>query len=240
MVKPSIHNMFDSRLSLEAEIRVAEFQLSVIRAKVINRRECLKARLLRPGDFEMTPQEQLFADFFNDEAKVIDGLSDLELRMHREELAKIAFEAKARLTKVDEEERSRKAKSKKTTGILASVEMDDLSSDAINKIQARQKKLNKADKLIKGLIEMGMSQVEAEAMLQAGTVLGRMRQLGDVKPVNESDSVKTGNPFASLIKANEAAEPTTEVIITDETTTVVVTKTENEDKPFNPFKGLVK
>ena len=60
----------------------------------------------------------------------------LTLRAHRETLSKIAFEAKARLTAVDDEEKIRKKKEAgdKPAGFERSLNSDQTATDAINTI----------------------------------------------------------------------------------------------------------
>src|SRR5260221_11654525 len=62
------------------------------------------------GGKTVTPQEELFSLLFNHEKVLVKDMDVLTLRAHREELAKIAFEARARLTAVDDEEQDRKKK----------------------------------------------------------------------------------------------------------------------------------
>lgn len=60
------------------------------------------------GELELTAQEELFSELFNHEKILVKDMDTLMLRAHREELAKIAFEARARLTAVDDEDNERK------------------------------------------------------------------------------------------------------------------------------------
>lgn len=136
-------------------------------------------------DNPMTPQEQLFSDLFNHEKLLVKDMDTLALRAHREELAHIAFEARARLTAVDDEEKTRRNKSNngKPRGFETSINIDEASTNAINTIRERQNKLSKKEKMLKGLADMyqlsGMSLVEAqklaEQQMTAGAILGRIK-----------------------------------------------------------------
>lgn len=191
----------------------------------------------------MTPQEELFASFFNDERAQIKDMGVLEMRAHREELAKIAFEARARLTAVDDEERTRRSKkekdsSGKPTGFSTSLQTDELTSDAINKIGERKKKMSKQDKTLEGLIKLGMDRKGAEKLMSAGTILAKVRE-NEKKAGSETPESVTNfsNPFKP--QTEELAQ-LIEVAIIEENT-IVVTKTTEEkvEKPnnpsFNPF-----
>lgn len=119
----------------------------------------------------MTEQEQLFAKFFNSEIELVKDMDDLTLRSHREELSRIAFEAKARLTAVGQETQERVAKNKKSKQFSTSLESDQLTTDAINTIKNREKKLNKTEKLIEQLMKLpGITRAQAEAMVNKTTI----------------------------------------------------------------------
>src|ERR1700747_1784259 len=79
----------------------------------------------------MTPQEELFSQLFNHEKILVKDMDTLTLRAHREELAKIAFEARARLTAADDEEKTRK-KGDKPEGFKRSLNTDETTTNAIN------------------------------------------------------------------------------------------------------------
>ena len=100
----------------------------------------------------MTPQEELFAKFFNHETEFVKDMDVLTLRAHIEELEKCAFEARARLTAATE--RAKSKKDKDSPGFTRSVQMDDISSNAINQINARKEKLSKKEKDQQKMIEV--------------------------------------------------------------------------------------
>lgn len=150
----------------------------------------------------MTPQEELFSKLFNHEKVLVRDMDMLTLRAHREELSKIAFEAKARLTAVDDEEKVRKNKSAdgKPTGFQRSVNTDETTTEAINTIKERQKKLTKSEKIQAGLEKLGISSADASKLMQAGTILARLKNPSPpakeetVKPTSEA-SKPIFNPF---------------------------------------------
>jgi hypothetical protein len=167
----------------------------------------------------MTPQEQLFSELFNHEKLLVKDMDLLTLRAHREELAKIAFEARARLTAVDDEEKGRKSKSNgnKPTGFSRSVNTDEATTDAINAVKERQKKLTKAEKLQAGLEKLGISATDAAKLMSAGAILGQLKD-------KKSKDIITGEQLQSPLGQEDGftlVKPTTE---------------QSEVKPvFNPF-----
>lgn len=140
----------------------------------------------------MTPQEELFKELFNHETVLVKDMDTLSLRAHREELAKIAFEARARLSAVDNEEKNRKPK-KDDKGFAHSINGDEVASEAINTVKERQKRLTKQEKLLEGMMKLpGMDRKTAEALMSAGTIKG---QLDKKKEVETKSEVKVFNPF---------------------------------------------
>lgn len=149
-------------------------------------------------DKPMTPQEELFRELFNHEKVLVKNMEILELRAHREELAKIAFEARARLTATDDEEKSRRKKSEdgKPTGFTRSVNVDEASTDAINKIKERQKKLSKADKIRDGLLKLGIDSSAADKIMSARNILSQTKKAQNTtKPEEPKTASKPFNPF---------------------------------------------
>src|SRR6266545_4408092 len=133
----------------------------------------------------VTPQEELFAELFNHEKVLVKDMDLLELRAHREQLARIAFEARARLTAADDEEKDRRKQSdpKKATGFARSLSTDETTTAAINAVKERQKKLTKAEKIQAGLEKLGISSADAAKLMSAGTILGRIKnKTNEVKP----------------------------------------------------------
>jgi len=213
------------------EAKIGEFVLKCIQAKRSNYATFVKLKMPVKAKelFSMTPQEELFSEFFNSEKTLVKDMTILELRAHREELAKIAFEARARLTAVDDEEKGRKKKKGEVTGFSTSLQTDELTTNAINNIEARKKKLSKDEKLIAGMAKLGIDAKAAQSIMSAGTLLARMKS----KSPADVESVKpVVNPFSKRLEPTDSIE----VTIT-ETDAVIITKTEQvETKLFiNPF-----
>ena len=162
---------------------------------------------LSPEEFEkvidlndkLTPQEKLFSKLFYHEAHLVKDMELLELRAHREELAKIAFEARARLTAADSEENTRKKKSSdgKPTGFERSLNTDETTTNAINAIKDRQKRMSKQEKIQAGLEKLGISSTDAAKLMSAGTILGRIKNKAseDTKISEQSELKPIFNPF---------------------------------------------
>ena len=198
----------------------------------------------------MNPQEELFAFFFNDEKVQVKDLKDFELTQRREELAKIAHEARARLTAVDEEQRGRKAK-KAEKGFVAHVTNDDLTTNAINSLTERNIKLSKREKMISNLMsKTGVDRATAEAMVPDVDKVSKGRAINSrakLEAANQGVAIKSEreelaakpfiNPFAPKPPVEETPVEPVQVTIIPETDTVIVTVTEPEKpKAFvNPF-----
>lgn len=155
----------------------------------------------------MTPQEELFSKFFNHEKILVKDMSTLELRAHRDELSAISFEARARMSAVDEEEKERKSKARKEngpTGFSRSVATDDKTSDAINAVKARQKKMSKEDRIIADMIKIGIPEAEANRIVSAGNMLQRLKMSVNEPVEKNSDKPKIEaktfvNPFIKKV-----------------------------------------
>jgi hypothetical protein len=158
------------------------------------------------GAKPMTPQEELFAKLFNHEKSLVQDMDVLTLRAHREELSQIAFEARARLTAVDDEEQTRKKKANgesKPTGFERSLNEDDTARSAINAIKGREDKLSKKERVLAGLKKLyelagaSISETDAAKLVAAGTILARVKEkpteLDGIPPKTESR--KLVNPF---------------------------------------------
>lgn len=160
-------------------------------------------------DNPMTPQEELFSRLFNHEINLVKDMDTLTLRAHREELAKIAFEARARLSATDEEEKQRKKKaSSAPTGFSRNLNSDDISTEAINNIKDRQKRMTKSEKIIQGLKELyeksGMSSEDATR-----------EATSKMSPINILSQVNKGKEEVEEVRPEEVRE--------------------EEKKVFNPF-----
>lgn len=188
------------------------------------------------GEEPMTPQEELFAEFFNSEKEFIADFTDEQLRARREELASYAFQARARLTAVDDVKRD---KQKKTKGFQVSLEPDSLATEAINKVKTRQAKMDKTEKLIQSMMKTGMDRKTAESLLSSRTIADAKGQKVISKPLTEVKSEAPSKPLVNPFEAKKESKTATEVILNEETNTVIVKETTTEEvtKPsfVNPF-----
>lgn len=182
----------------------------------------------------LTPQEELFSSFFNAEKAFVKDMDILTLRAHREELAKIAFEARARLTAVDDEDKVRKGSNKENRGFSTSLQTDEITTNAINTIRARKDKMSKQEKLVENIMKLGIDRKTAEQMVSAGALKASLDSKfgSSSKPIAENKPIS--NPFA------KTSEPETksEISIQEETNTVIIreAKIEVEKTEFvNPF-----
>lgn len=113
----------------------------------------------------MTEQEELFSKFYNHEKLLVASMDVATLREHREELSKIAFEAKARLVAADDETRERKAKAGAGKEWLVSTNSDVVTSDAINAVKVRAARMSKMDKLKQQLLSAGIAEETVKEMV---------------------------------------------------------------------------
>lgn len=101
---------------------------------------------------EMTDDERLFAQFFSHQKTLVRDMDDSQLRENREELRKMAIEAKAYLTAADDEIRERNSK-KKNKQFVTTIEPQS-HTDAINAVQVRAKRMTKIDKIRQDLLKV--------------------------------------------------------------------------------------
>lgn len=113
----------------------------------------------------MTPQEELFAKFYNHEKVLVKDMDIVQLREHREELQKIAFEAKARLVAADDENRERKAKTANKEWLVTDAKPDYDVSSAINVVKKRAERMSKMDKLRDQLAKAGIDEATIKEMV---------------------------------------------------------------------------
>jgi len=151
----------------------------------------------------MTPQEKLHAKLFYHETLLVKDMDTLTLRAHIEELSHIAFEARARHGAAAAEEQKRAKGDKKAKGFERSLNTDPTTSDAINIIKERQKKLTKAEQLKKNLEQIYKDMGLANAAAEAEKVMSARNIAGVVKapnvtpiPTPPSDGKTINNPFA--------------------------------------------
>ncbi len=136
----------------------------------------------------MTKEEELFSEFYNKERILVKDMDLIQLREHRELLATIALEAKARCTASDEELRERKAKTSKKEWLTT----DQPVSDLINVPEVRKKRMSRMDKLKSELQKIGMDDKIVKEMtrnLEAKATDSKLKTITFKKPTNEISAV---------------------------------------------------
>jgi hypothetical protein len=139
----------------------------------------------------MTPQEELFAKFYNHEKVLVKDMDHIQLREHREELQKIAFEAKARLVAADDETRERKAKTTAKEWLVTDTQQP--VSDLINAPKLRAARMSKMDKLRKQLQDAHIDEATINEMignLEKKATDGKLKTVTFTKPTVEVSAVQ--------------------------------------------------
>ncbi len=127
----------------------------------------------------MTEEEKLFAEFYSSEKILVKDMDLTELREHRDVLAKICLEAKARLVATDDDLRERKSKSR-SKDWLVSVDENANATDAINAVKVRKERMSKLDKHRMSLLAMGMDKEIVDEMIAKMEKKATEQQLGSV------------------------------------------------------------
>lgn len=140
---------------------------------IFGRRGCLMA----------DSTEDLFVKFYNHEKILIKDMDIATLRQHREELSKVAYEAKARLTAADDELRERKAKDPKAPWLISTNDNPSVS-DAISTVKTRAARMSKMDKLRQQLRDSGIDDDTVDDMIKN---LERKATEKNLKSVNFPD-----------------------------------------------------
>lgn len=112
-----------------------------------------------------TPNEELHAKFFNEEAALVVNMSDVDLDEHIHELETIAREAKARILAASEEKRTRKAKSGNKAWRVEPLGPDPNVTDSLNKVKQRSSRMSKLDKMRDKMAALGLSDADIDAMV---------------------------------------------------------------------------
>lgn len=149
----------------------------------------------------MTEQEELFAKFYNHEKILVKDMDHMQLREHREELQKIAFEAKARLVAADDEGRERKAKTNNKEWLVTDPAVN--VTDAINVVKTRAARMSKMDKLQADLRKAGIDDATIREMtrnLEAKATDSKLKTVTFNVPKTEISAVqvtekKESTPF---------------------------------------------
>ncbi len=133
---------------------------STVQAVIEIRRDIFDKRGVL-GVSNMNEAEELFSKFYNHEKILVKDMDSVQLREHRDELSKIAFEAKARLVALDDEGRERNAKNGKKDWSLSPTGLgatNQNESDAINAPKLRKARMSALDKQRAALVNLGMDE----------------------------------------------------------------------------------
>lgn len=141
----------------------------------------------------MTPQEELFAKFYNHEKVLIKDMTYIQKREHRDELHQIVFEGKARLSAVDDELKEEKAKISNKEWLVTDTKPSPSVSDAINAVKQRQTRMSKMDKIREQLARAGIDEATIKEMvgnLEKKATDGKLKTITFTKPSTEISAVQ--------------------------------------------------
>lgn len=178
-------------MDIEYEISIERFRLKCIQIRAINAKHCVEQKVVKVVNnkyyyegkeiFKMTPQEEMFMRLFNSKVELVKDMDVLQLRAHREKLAETIKDAKVSIQATDKVI-SEKTKKDKGQGFQTSLTIDEASTDAINTIKERQKKLTKMEKVMEGLIAMGIDPKDAQSMTSNSAIADQRAKKDGVKP----------------------------------------------------------
>lgn len=104
-----------------------------------------------------TDRIELHTKFYNHEKPLYNAMTLEQKRAHREEIALILLEGRARMNAIDDIDREERAKLGPKGREWLTSNQDELSSDAINQPKIRKERMSKADKLKEDLAKLGSS-----------------------------------------------------------------------------------
>lgn len=142
---------------------------------------------------DMTQPEELFAKFYNHEKILVKDMDLIQLRDHRDELSKIAFEAKARLRAAEDEHKERKAKTANKEWLVTDTKPSPNVSDAINAVKQRAARMSKMDKIREGLLKSGIDEQTVNEMvrtLEKKATDSKLKTITFTKPSTEIGAVQ--------------------------------------------------
>jgi len=171
---------------------------------------------------------ELHTKFFNHEKILYSAMSFEERRNHREELAMILLEGRARMNAVDDIDREENAlKGPKGREWLTS-NQENNGSDALNQPKIRKERMTKADKLAADMANLGLSKDDINKML------------GEVATVQSGGSVTTSTTREIKEKATYVFTKDNPVVNTKESLLADLTVSITEGiKSERPIEDLV-
>lgn len=112
-----------------------------------------------------TDKIELHTRFFNAE-KILYSAMDASARIaHREELAMLIFEARARMNAIDDVDRHERAKLSKDGKEWLVTNSDITVSSALTEPKVRAARMSKADKLKESMLSLGLNITDVNAMM---------------------------------------------------------------------------
>lgn len=103
-----------------------------------------------------TDRIELHTKFYNHEKPLYSAMTFEQKRAHREEIALILLEGRARMNAIDDIDREERAKLGPKGKEWLTSNSDELSSDAINQPKIRKERMSKADKLKEDMAKLGI------------------------------------------------------------------------------------
>jgi hypothetical protein len=120
---------------------------------------------LAAKELNVTPEEELYAKFYNHQRVLVKDMEFLRLREHRKELANVALEAKARVVATDDELRERNAKTNNKEWLTTDTRQPYDVSSAINVPKLRKARMSKMDRLREQLVSAGLDDATVNQMI---------------------------------------------------------------------------
>jgi hypothetical protein len=147
-----------------------------------------------------TPNEDLHARFFNEEALLVVNMNDVDLDEHIHELETIAREAKARILAATEEKRTRKAKAGNKAWRIEPNGPDPNVTDSLNKVKQRSQRMGKLDTMRQKMSALGLSDADIDAMMSKMIAAARKEPEALKQEAKLKDDLKT--PKAPIISTD--------------------------------------
>ena len=138
-----------------------------------------------------TPNEDLHAKFFNEEALLVVNMTDVDLDEHIHELETIAREAKARILAATEEKRTRKAKAGNKAWRIEPNGPDPNVTDSLNKVKQRSQRMGKLDNMRAKMSALGLSDADIDAMMSKMVAAARKEPEALKQEAKLKDDLKT-------------------------------------------------
>jgi len=116
-----------------------------------------------------TDRIELHTKFYNHEKPLYSSMSFEQRRAHRDEIALILLEGRARMNAIDDVDRDENAKRgpKGREWLTSNQNQAELGTDAISQPKIRKDRMSKADKLAEEMAKLGLSKADIDKALGA-------------------------------------------------------------------------